>query len=42
MADQIAVMQHGRIVEQADTDRLWDAPEHPYTQQLMASLPPDL
>jgi peptide/nickel transport system ATP-binding protein len=42
MADHIAVMQHGRIVEQAETDRLWNAPAHPYTQQLMASLPPDL
>lgn len=42
MADQIAVMQQGRIVEQAQTDQLWSAPEHAYTQQLMASLPPDL
>jgi len=42
MAERIAVMQHGRIVEQADTDLLWSAPEHPYTRQLLASLPPDL
>ena len=42
MAERIAVMQHGRIVELADTDRLWSAPEHPYTRQLLASLPPDL
>jgi ABC-type dipeptide/oligopeptide/nickel transport system ATPase component len=42
MAERIAVMQHGRIVELADIDRLWSAPEHPYTRQLLASLPPDL
>jgi ABC-type glutathione transport system ATPase component len=42
MAERIAVMQHGRIVELAETDRLWSAPEHPYTRQLLASLPPDL
>jgi len=42
MAERIAVMQNGRIVELAQTDRLWSAPEHPYTRQLLASLPPDL
>jgi ABC-type oligopeptide transport system ATPase subunit len=42
MAERIAVMQHGRIVELADTDSLWQAPAHPYTQQLLASLPPQL
>jgi ABC-type glutathione transport system ATPase component len=42
MAETIAVMQHGRIVEMKDTDQLWQAAEHPYTRQLLASLPPDL
>ena len=31
MADDIAVMYAGRIVEHADTDTIFAAPEHPYT-----------
>ena len=41
MAEEIAVMQQGRIVEMKGTDQLWEAAEHPYTRQLLASLPPD-
>jgi len=37
--DQVAVMQHGRIVEQAPTRALFAAPQHPYTQRLLASAP---
>jgi peptide/nickel transport system ATP-binding protein len=39
MADEIAVMYAGRIVEQADTDTIFAAPEHPYTWGLLSSIP---
>ena len=38
-ADNICVMQHGNIVEQADVKGLFEAPKHPYTQHLLASQP---
>ena len=38
-ADRIAVMQHGRLVEQAATLDLFRAPQHPYTRALLASAP---
>jgi peptide/nickel transport system ATP-binding protein len=39
MADDIAVMYAGRIVEQADADTIFAAPEHPYTWGLLSSIP---
>jgi oligopeptide/dipeptide ABC transporter ATP-binding protein len=39
MADRVAVMYAGRIVEQADIKTLFKKPIHPYTQGLMASIP---
>ena len=39
MADEIAVMYAGRIVEKADTDTIFAAPEHPYTWGLLSSIP---
>ncbi len=38
-ADQVAVMQGGRIVETGAAETLMTAPNHPYTQALMASVP---
>ena len=38
-ADRVAVMQQGRLVEQGATAALFGAPQHPYTQKLMASQP---
>jgi peptide/nickel transport system ATP-binding protein len=38
-ADNIAVMQHGRLVEQAPTPQLFRSPQHPYTRKLLASAP---
>jgi peptide/nickel transport system ATP-binding protein len=39
MADEIAVMYAGRIVEQAPADTIFSAPEHPYTWGLLNSIP---
>lgn len=39
IADRIAVMQTGRIVEEGPVDRVWAAPAHPYTQRLLAAIP---
>jgi peptide/nickel transport system ATP-binding protein len=39
VTDQIAVMYAGRIVEKAPTERIFDAPEHPYTWGLLQSIP---
>ncbi len=39
MADEIAVMYAGRIVEQAPADTIVGAPEHPYTWGLLNSIP---
>ncbi len=39
MADRVAVMYAGQIVEQAEVTRIFQEPHHPYTQGLLASLP---
>ncbi|MYC90564.1 MAG: ABC transporter ATP-binding protein [Gemmatimonadetes bacterium] len=39
LADRVAVMYAGSIVETAPVGRLFDAPAHPYTRALLASLP---
>ncbi|AMQ07709.1 ABC transporter ATP-binding protein [Sporosarcina psychrophila] len=39
MADQVAVMYAGQIVERADADSLFNKPQHPYTKALMKSVP---
>jgi oligopeptide/dipeptide ABC transporter ATP-binding protein len=39
MADRVAVMYAGRIVEQSDVKKLFAEPLHPYTQGLIASIP---
>jgi peptide/nickel transport system ATP-binding protein len=39
MADEIAVMYAGRIVERAPAERVFGAPEHPYTWGLLRSIP---
>jgi len=39
LADEIAVMYAGRIVEHGSVDQVLDDPQHPYTQGLIGSLP---
>ena len=39
VADRVAVMYLGRIVESGDTDTVWSNPVHPYTEALVAAIP---
>ena len=39
VADHVAVMQHGQIVEQAPAEALFRRPQHPYTRSLIAAAP---
>ena len=39
IADEVAVMYLGKIVERADADTIFNAPKHPYTQALLKSIP---
>jgi len=38
LADRVAVMQHGLIVEQGPLDAILHDPQHPYTQSLLAAV----
>ncbi len=40
IADDVAVMYHGRIVEQGPVGQILHHPQHPYTQGLLACRPP--
>jgi peptide/nickel transport system ATP-binding protein len=39
IADDVAVMSAGRIVEHGPVERVWSQPEDPYTQRLLAAIP---
>jgi ABC-type glutathione transport system ATPase component len=40
IADEVAIMFEGRIVEQGDAERLFTAPAHPHTRALVSAVPP--
>jgi microcin C transport system ATP-binding protein len=39
IADKVCVMQRGKIVEQGPVERVYTAPQHPYTRALLAAQP---
>jgi oligopeptide/dipeptide ABC transporter ATP-binding protein len=39
VADRVAVMYLGRVVETGDTSTVWSNPRHPYTEALVAAIP---
>jgi len=40
VADRVAVMQNGVVVEEGDVEAVIRRPQHPYTQALVAAIPP--
>ena len=42
LADRVAVLYRGRLVELADTDTLFARPAHDYTRALLAAMPPTI
>ena len=39
IADDMAVMRHGQIVEAGTREQLFTAPQHPYTRELLEAMP---
>ena len=39
VADRVLVMRQGKVVESGTADEIFDTPHHPYTRELLASLP---
>jgi peptide/nickel transport system ATP-binding protein len=39
LSDRVVIMYLGRVVESADSERIFGAPNHPYTQALLRQVP---
>lgn len=39
IADRVAVMEAGKIVETGPTEAIWNTPAHPYTKRLLGAIP---
>ena len=39
LADRVAVMRHGEVVEHGLTNEVFSDPQHEYTRALLASIP---
>ena len=39
ISHRVLVLYLGRVMEMADRDRIWQSPEHPYTQALLSAAP---
>jgi peptide/nickel transport system ATP-binding protein/oligopeptide transport system ATP-binding protein len=39
VSDQIAVLEHGKLVEEGPSETITTHPSHPYTKRLLASIP---
>jgi peptide/nickel transport system ATP-binding protein/oligopeptide transport system ATP-binding protein len=39
VSDQIAVLEHGKLVEEGPSEQITTHPTHPYTQRLLSSIP---
>ena len=39
ISHRVLVLYMGRVMELADRDRIWQAPQHPYTQALLSAAP---
>ena len=39
VSDQIAVLEHGKLVEEGSSEAITTRPTHPYTRRLLASVP---
>ena len=39
VADRIAVMRYGKVVETGPSDQIFGSPQHPYTKALLSAVP---
>ena len=43
LCDDVAILQHGQIVEYGPVAQIFSSPQHPYTKQLLSAIPlPDV